>query len=427
MKSLSLIVDKLGKTINKSAEKSPDKTLSILKAAYTASGLQMKYVPEKALLPHQRFAAEACNRAIVKPLKNPDSSALVNIYLPCELLHAANIHPLFAEGISCYLNGIKGEQAFLNIAEKQGIPKTYCSFHKTMLGSALSGVLPKPNFIVNTTFLCDANNLSFKTLARFWDIPQFTIDVPLGYSKENLEYLSGQFKSLADFIGNFLGKKIHPDDLSEVLLREYRSISMYNEYFEYLPERFMPTTLTMEMYKLFLTHVLLGTKDAEKYFRLLLEDIKAASKSNGEIRILWGQIMPYWQESLKVMFNGNRRYQVLGSNMSFDCLVKPVIEKPYETFAKRLLLNAFADTAENRISKMIDTSLTLKADGVIYFNHWGCKQIAGTSQLAKGVFEKAGIPLLVLDGDGCDRTNINDGQMVTKLQAFTEILESAKC
>ncbi|NLH02196.1 MAG: 2-hydroxyacyl-CoA dehydratase, partial [Clostridiales bacterium] len=32
-------------------------------------------------------------------------------------------------------------------------------------------------------------------------------------------------------------------------------------------------------------------------------------------------------------------------------------------------------------------------------------------------------PVLLLDGDGCDMENINDGQMKTRLQAFLEILE----
>ena len=44
----------------------------------------------------------------------------------------------------------------------------------------------------------------------------------------------------------------------------------------------------------------------------------------------------------------------------------------------------------------------------------------------KGRLEEAGFPTLVLDGDGCDSGNVNDGQMVTRLQAFLELLEGAK-
>lgn len=34
--------------------------------------------------------------------------------------------------------------------------------------------------------------------------------------------------------------------------------------------------------------------------------------------------------------------------------------------------------------------------------------------------------MLTLDGDGCDRRNINDGQMRTRLEAFLELLEERR-
>jgi benzoyl-CoA reductase/2-hydroxyglutaryl-CoA dehydratase subunit BcrC/BadD/HgdB len=71
------------------------------------------------------------------------------------------ISPLFVEGISCYLNGAEAEQCFIDYSENFGVPKSYCSYHKTLLGAAYSNVLPKPKFIVNTTLACDANILTF--------------------------------------------------------------------------------------------------------------------------------------------------------------------------------------------------------------------------------------------------------------------------
>jgi benzoyl-CoA reductase/2-hydroxyglutaryl-CoA dehydratase subunit BcrC/BadD/HgdB len=72
-------------------------------------------------------------------------------------------------------------------------------------------------------------------------------------------------------------------------------------------------------------------------------------------------------------------------------------------------------------------SKKLRADGVVYFCHWGCKQTLGGAQFVKDYMESAGYPALILDGDGCDRGNINDGQMLTRMQAFLEMLEAARC
>ena len=40
--------------------------------------------------------------------------------------------------------------------------------------------------------------------------------------------------------------------------------------------------------------------------------------------------------------------------------------------------------------------------------------------------EKAGFPTLILNGDGADRSNTSDGQVLTRLDAFIEMLEDMK-
>ena len=91
--------------------------------------------------------------------------------------------------------------------------------------------------------------------------------------------------------------------------------------------------------------------------------------------------------------------------------------------ARRLLESGYNGGAERRVRRSLDMARRLNADGVVYFCHWGCKQTSGAAQYAKRTLEDAGFPTLVLDGDGCDSGNVNDGQMLTRLQAFLEQLE----
>ena len=86
-------------------------------------------------------------------------------------------------------------------------------------------------------------------------------------------------------------------------------------------------------------------------------------------------------------------------------------------------LLALAPKTARRIDNAIAWAKKLNADGVILFCHWGCKQTMGLSTLAKRRLEEAGLPTLVLDGDGCDSRNVADGQMVTRVGAFLEQLE----
>ena len=102
--------------------------------------------------------------------------------------------------------------------------------------------------------------------------------------------------------------------------------------------------------------------------------------------------------------------------------VKELFHSP-RTLAACLITGCKNYSAARRIDNAIAWAKKLNADGVILFCHWGCKQTMGLSTLAKRRLEEAGLPTLVLDGDGCDSRNVADGQMVTRVGAFLEQLE----
>ncbi len=422
---MNKIIEKFGKMVADAVPASPQKALSLLKAGYQVSTLQAEYLPDKRLLPHQKCVANINNGAILQPLKHPERSAVVNLFFPCEPLHAMHITPMSTEGLAGYLNGAGSEQTFIGYAENAGVPQTLCSYHKTLLGAALSDVLPAPRFVANTSLACDANLNTFRTIAYHYRVPHFQVDIPNVCTEETIHYVADQLKDLTCMVEEIMGAKMEEDHLREVIRSGNRSLQMYHEHFQLLSGKYMPSNLTSEMNKIFPTHVLMGTPDAENYFKLLLEDTRAAAPSHGEKRILWAHTIPYWQDSMRDMFNFNEQRQLLACDINFDYLGEMDATQPYESMAKRLLLNSLNGPEENRACMLLEMARELKADGVVYFCHWGCKQTLGGANLISEYLEKEGIPVLVLDGDGCDRKNINDGQMVTKLQAFFEGLETS--
>lgn len=420
------VVEKFGEIVGENVQARPETALRLLRVAYGASGLQMRCFPGRELLPHQKCAAVACNRAIREPLSGKRETAVVNVFLPCELLHAAGVAPQFAEGLACYLNGAGSERAFIDRAENGGVPQTYCSYHKVLLGAAFSGVLPKPLFIANTTLACDANTCTFRALADFWKVPHFTVDIPDECSSETVAYVADQLRGMAAFLEDATGRKTDEKRLGEVIRTENRCTRMVRSFFRELPEKDLPNDPTSEMYKIFLTHVLYGTKETERYFRLLLEDVRKAAPRGERKRILWVHTLPFWQDPVKEIFRSRGgNLQLLCCDLNFDYTSELDENRPYEAMARKLLQNTLRGPEERRAEKIRDMAVRLHADGVVYFCHWGCKQTLGGALSAKDVLERAGIPTLLLDGDGCDRENVNDGQMSTRLHAFLEMLEAA--
>ena len=75
-----------------------------------------------------------------------------------------------------------------------------------------------------------------------------------------------------------------------------------------------------------------------------------------------------------------------------------------------------------RADRALKMAKTVGADGAILFCHWGCKETCGASPVIADALESAGIPVLILSGDGVDRRNSPDGQAGTRISAFLEML-----
>ena len=64
---------------------------------------------------------------------------------------------------------------------------------------------------------CDANLLTFRTMADFYQVPVFAIDVPWNQTTENVQYVADQLKDLKIFLEKNTGKTISEDRLKERL------------------------------------------------------------------------------------------------------------------------------------------------------------------------------------------------------------------
>lgn len=60
--------------------------------------------------------------------------------------------------------------------------------------------MARPRFILNTSLACDANQLTFRRLAEFWDVPHFTVDVPYAPSEESVAQVAEQLRAMAAFV-----------------------------------------------------------------------------------------------------------------------------------------------------------------------------------------------------------------------------------
>lgn len=420
------LIELFGNHIYKTAPTNPLSARKKLCFAFSTAGLMCKYFPTKKLLPSRQFMQWAAADSAITPLKTGKNSAIVSLYLPCEILHSMGISTLFPEALACYLAAARSEQLFIDTAEQNFVSQTMCSYHKAFIGMVETGVLPKPDFIINTTLACDANHLSFRRAAEHYNVPQYMIDVPYNYSSGAVDYVAEQIKDMVTFIEK-QGYTFDESKLIETVEKSKQTLKNFNDILTLRATRSLSDEMTSQMLSVFATHVMLGTDNALKYSKDLKTELAAVPEGKKGVRLLWVHTLPYWQDALRDLINFTDRCEIVACDMVMDAMYCNLEETdPYRFMADRLVRNTVNGKGTNRINATLELAKKLDADGIVWYCHWGCKQTAGLSNIAKSTFEANGFPTLILDGDGCNWNNVNDGQTVTRTEAFLELLENRK-
>lgn len=416
------IIEKFGAMVGDAALKDPEKARRLLLTGYRLQEQRLRFFPDKEIPSSGQYAALVVMKNMIQALAKPDNAAMVSIFVPGELVTAAGLTPYSVEAISCFLAGTKCEQAFLRKTLEEGFPETMCSYHRVFLGAALTEILPKPRCMIYTNLACDGNMMTFPYLKQTCDRPGFYIDVPYEKNRESVLYVADQLRKLKSFLEDVTGRKISEEAVRQSVLNSKKAAENYRKQLELRKDHDPVTSLTYELYAIFMCHLLAGSETAVRYTKLLLEDVKKAPKGEG-LHILWMHIMPFLQEPVKEVFNYSKTVHLSACDFVADGFRQMQSDDPYEAMAEKMVYCIYNGNVSQRIELAKELARITNADGGILFAHWGCKGTIGASGLIKNSLEKAELLTMVLDGDGCNPANTSDGQVSTRLQAFLEMLE----
>lgn len=416
------IIEKFGAMVGDAALKDPEKARRLLLTGYRLQEQRLRFFPDKEIPSSGQYTALVVMKNMIQALAKPDNAAMVSIFVPGELVTAAGLTPYSVEAISCFLAGTKCEQAFLRKTLEEGFPETMCSYHRVFLGAALTKILPKPRCMIYTNLACDGNMMTFPYLKQTCDRPGFYIDVPYEKNRESVLYVADQLRKLKSFLEDVTGRKISEEAVRQSVLNSKKAAENYRKQLELRKDHDPVTSLTYELYAIFMCHLLAGSETTVRYTKLLLEDVKKAPKGEG-LHILWMHIMPFLQEPVKEVFNYSKTVHLSACDFVADGFRQMQSDDPYEAMAEKMVYCIYNGNVSQRIELAKELAKITNADGGILFAHWGCKGTIGASGLIKNSLEKAELLTMVLDGDGCNPANTSDGQVSTRLQAFLEMLE----
>ena len=448
------VVNRFGNLVTDLVDERPGLTSSLLLRAFEAKRLQTQALPERAQLPSGRIAARVALEGVTGALEHPGEAVLTSVFLPTEVFQAMGLRPLTAEALSDFITGAHAEEGFVRAAEQRGIPETYCSFHKVLLGAAAAKVLAPPRLIANCSVACDANNTTFKWLSRELGSPHMYVDVPYEYDEDACAYVAEQLRDLASTCERVFGRTLDEGRLVACVERTHATLEATAEALPLRRRRYLHNDMGLEMQRALALHLSLGSEDVLRMARREIADLGTAAPYRG-LSLAWAHVAPFFSPALQGMLDMSQEAQIVASDMCCDQLSldgyardaegrlelgpdgrlvrdarRPLwahgADEPWLAMAERLIKNTFNGPADRRVARLRDMAQLTAADGLVCFCHWGCKETMGASQLAKRELEAAGLPVLVLDGDGCHRANNAEGQASTRMGAFLEMLRARR-
>ena len=407
-------------------EKRPDFVRRWLMTGFRIMTEKGRVIPDGRLYRSGQMGNSIFMDSVTRALGDPRGAVITSIFCPNEIFHALGVHPATAEAVASFASGAQAESGFISFAESRGVPETYCSFHRILMGMATSGVLRRPRMLASTSAVCDANNLTFKTLAHHWGCDRYYVDVPIDVTRESVGYVAGQLREMASMAQDCCHARLDGDRLLELCACSMRT---ERDLMRTLPARrgrYLATTMTIDEMQMLDLHLMLGTPEVERMVGQMARDYNQAPRYDG-ISLVWGHVTPYFVTQVASRLNVSQEAQVVATDMMFSHMPPDEgaffsADHPYEFMAERVVRNCFNGPASRRAETLRRLADVTDADAVVFFCHWGCKQTAGAAQVVRQSLEEAGYPVLVLDGDACDRSNCMGGQMGTRFSAFLEMV-----
>lgn len=348
-----------------------------------------------------------------------------NLLVPSELVHASGCVPFFPEMAAAVIASAGLAPRFIDRAAEEGFSTDACSYHRCLLGAALEDMLPRPHALLSVNYPCDSAILSFRYLSRLYRVPHLALEVPLSHHPQRRELLAEGMREVGLSLASLAGKGER--ELKEGL---EKTIELSNQALEHqleLERLRQETDCLLDgrdvMGYVSVMVACMGTEEGVDFYRTLLREVRErGTAGDGAVRLMWMHLKPWYQQGIfdTVASHGAR---VVCEEYTHAYWDKMDPRHPYKSLAEKTSGHFLVGEAERRIGHLLQKAEAYRVQGAIHYNHWGCRQSCGAAQSIRRRFQEKGIPVLIIEGDCVDDREYQEGQILTRLEAFLESLK----
>ena len=361
---------------------------------------------------------------------------------PSELVRGLGLNLFTVEYHSGFLCGREGFHRYLEAAEQAGYPRDACSFQKSYHGRSLLGEQPMilpPDVLVASTS-CDSSPRGLLLLADHYGLPYYLLDLPWngeacegpGLPGSSVAYLAAQLEEMVSVLERVAGRPTDPERLADTYRRANTLYQLWEDIIDLKATVPCPVGITDSIAASGILMQFAGTQEGIDFAQRMRDEVgDRAARKEGVLeeeryRILWlGPVVNY---DLGLF----RRFEELGAVVlqwelessytgSYGGILDP--DNPLESMARKMVSNLYNGAVENRMAAIKRLAGRLKVDGLVLYNSWPCKRLAGSQRAIKeGVARDLGLPLLFLEADSVDSRSHDPETLNQQIEDFVEVL-----
>jgi len=370
-----------------------------------------------------RFALTQTRRAYTGKVPVVWTSA----FFPVEIVWGLGLCPFSPEVAAAFITSLGFVDRALNRADQDGYSRDLCSFHRCIAGAAADGYLPAPAALVASTHLCDGAPLLFQNLAGHYQVPYLLLDVPYQSTPEAERYVADQLAGIWNRLSEIAGRRPDPSSLARAIdySNQFRShLEAVNALRCRVPAPIQGSEMLNYLYVFFAGQ---GHEEAAAVFGCLARELEDAAgcEDRERFRLLWLHLKPYHRGEL-MHFLEEAGCSIAFEEMSYVYWPPLDPERPFHSLARKVLSHFAYKPLQRRVAVVDALARKYRVDGIVHFSHWGCRQSCGGSLILRDALQEKGWPVLLLDGDCLDERNEAPGAVLTRAQAFLEVLEGRK-
>ncbi len=336
-------------------------------------------------------------------------------------------------------------------AERGGYSTDLCSYARIDLGTVFDGGkdspsmgLPKPHLLVSDTNNCSLLTKWFDVHHRMMDVPHFILDVPFAYgeqTKEDLAYITHQFRDLIQLIGEMSGQKFEIDRVREAVENSQRSFKEWKRFLACAESR--PSGITAFDSFVQMAPILTerGTMELADHYEKLADDTEQRMSEgiypvpDEQYRLLWDNIAPWHQ--LRSMsgrladLNANiiaasYTYCVGSLEGSYD-LFDYQGDDPFYYLGRLQNFSVCPMGLENRFKAMKEAVRRCSIDGVVFASNRSCK-VYSVMQMdqQRRLTEDLGVPAVMIDVDHADMRKYSEEGAFVRMEALLEQIDTSR-